>query len=109
MSSTIIVDFGAEREYSFIVHPEDIEALSKDEAQDWLAQEFEDLECSPTSPIGKILLVDMLLTVAKYAGEERFKDNKAWAQEFVNAVAVLLKRSPVRIDVAESSVGYSGH
>lgn len=101
MSSTIIVDFGAEREYSFIVHPEDIETLSKDEAQDWLAQEFEDLECSPSSPVGKILLVDMLLNIAKYAGEDRFKDHTEWAQQFVKAVAALLKRSTVRIDVDE--------
>lgn len=101
MSSTIIVDFGAEREYSFIVHPEDIEALSKDAAQDWLAQEFEYLECSPSSPVGKILLVDMLLNIAKYAGEDRFKDHTEWAQQFVKVVATLLKRSTVRIDVDE--------
>lgn len=104
MSSTIIVDFGAEREYSFIVHPEDIQNLSKDEAQDWLAEEFEDLECSPSSPVGKILLVDMLLNVAKYAGEERFQERTEWAQQFVKAVATLLKRSTVRIDVDEFAV-----
>lgn len=104
MSSTIIVDFGAEREYSFIVHPEDIQNLSKDAAQDWLAEEFEDLECSPSSPVGKILLVDMLLNVAKYAGEERFKERTEWAQQFVKAVATLLKRSTVRIDVDEFAV-----
>lgn len=104
MSSTIIVDFGAEREYSFVVHPEDIQNLSKDEAQDWLAEEFEDLECSPSSPVGKILLVDMLLNVAKYAGEERFKERTEWAQQFVKAVATLLKRSTVRIDVDEFAV-----
>ncbi|WP_298609084.1 hypothetical protein [uncultured Thiothrix sp.] len=104
MTNTIIVDFGTEREYSFIVHPEDIQNLSKDEAQDWLAQEFEDLECSPSSPVGKILLVDMLLNVAKYAGEERFKERTEWAQQFVKAVATLLKRSTVRIDVDEFAV-----
>ena len=105
MSSTIIVDFGVGREYSFNVQAQAIQDLSKEEAQTWLAHEFEELECVPSNPVGKILLVDMILNVAKYGGEERFKAPGAWAQQFVKAVAVCLKRSVVRIDVSEFVVG----
>lgn len=57
------------------------------------------MECVPTNPVGKILLVDMILNVAKYGGEERFKAQGEWVQRFVNAVAASLKRAVVRIDV----------
>lgn len=105
MSSTIIINFGAEREYSFHVSAEAIQDLTKEAAQAWLAQEFEELECVPSNPVGKILLVDMILNVAKYGGEERFKAESEWAQQFVNAVAATLKRAVVRIDVREFVVG----
>jgi hypothetical protein len=102
MSSTIVVSFGSDREYSFIVHDQDIQKLSKDQAQVWLAEEFEELECVPSNPVGKILLVDMILNVAKYGGEDRFRDKTQWALQFVNAVASTLpKRSAVRVDVSE--------
>lgn len=105
MSSTIIVEFGADREYTFVVHDKSVQNMSKDDAQAWLAEEFEELECVPSNPVGKILLVDMILNVAKYGGEDRFKANSAWAQEFVIAVAAALKRSTVRINVAEFVLG----
>ena len=104
MSTNVVVSFGVNREYSFIVHANELSSISKDEAQEWLAEEFEDLECSPSNPVGKILLVDMILNVAKYGGEDRFKEKSAWAQEFASMVAVLLKRSTIRVDISEFSV-----
>lgn len=104
MSNTVVVSFGTEREYNFIVHADDMKNLSKDQAREWLAEEFEELECSPSNPVGKILLVDMILNVAKYAGEDRFKERESWAQEFANAVVVSLARPTIRVDVRDFSV-----
>ncbi len=99
-----MISFGANREYSFAVHEQDIQDISKADARDWLANEFEELECVPSNPVGKILLLDMVLNVAKYGGEERFKAHDEWAQHFAKVVAVALKRSVIHIDIQEQTV-----
>lgn len=101
MSQHITVAFGTEREYEITVHDAEADALTKEQARNWLTNEFEVLECSPTNPMGKILVLDMVLNVAKYGGEERFKEGGAWAKQFATATAVALARPAIRVDVAE--------
>lgn len=105
MSQHVTVAFGAEREYEFTVHEADSAGLDKEGARAWLAQEFEALECTPTNPMGKILVLDMILNVAKYGGEERFSQAGDWARRFAAATAVALGRPAVRVDVAQFVVG----
>jgi hypothetical protein len=100
MSHTIIVAFGAEREYEIHVHDAEANAMTKDQARAWLSNEFETLECSPTNPMGKILVLDMILNVAKYGGEDRFRQGGEWAKKFAAVVAVLLARPAIKVDVA---------
>lgn len=102
---TVTVAFGAEREYEFTVHEADTAGFDKDKARSWLSQEFENLECTPSNPMGKILVLDMILNVAKYGGEERFKQAGDWAKKFVAATSVALGRPVVRVDVAQFVVG----
>jgi len=104
MSQHITVSFAPEREYEFTVHDADAAALPKDQARAWLSREFEALECTPSNPMGKILVLDMVLNVAKYGGEERFKQGAEWAREFATATAVALARPTIRVDVADFSV-----
>jgi len=58
------------------------------------------------SPTGKILAVDRILSVAKYAGEGRFRDQPAWADKFARNTASLLGRDLIRVDVENYSIGY---
>ena len=105
MSFTVIVAFGAGREYEILLHDKDVAAMSKDQARAWLYGEFEALECTPSNPMGKVLVLDMVLNVAKYGGEARFEAGGDWARTFALAVAVTLQRPVVRVDVVGFVVG----
>ena len=80
-------------------------ATTKDQARNWLAREFEDLECTPSNPMGKVLVLDMILSVAKYGGESRFEQGSEWAKKFALMSAAALDRQAMRVDVAAFVVG----
>ena len=58
------------------------------------------------TPTGKILAVDRILSVAKYAGEGRFREQPAWAETFARNTAALLGRDLIRVDAENYSIGY---
>ena len=102
---TVTVVFRADREYEFHVHAADVADLTKASAQEWLHEEFDELECTPSNPVGKVLMLDVILSVAKYGGEQRFAQGGEWARRFAACVAVALDRPAVRIDVPGFVVG----
>ena len=53
---TVTVAFRADREYEFHVHAEDVAGLDSRSAREWLHDEFDELECTPTNPVGKVLI-----------------------------------------------------
>ena len=101
MSSIVSVVFDRVHEYEFIVHA----GMSRDEASQWLNAQWEDLECETTNPMGKVLVLDKILGVAKYAGEKRFAEPGEWAKRFADATATILQRPAVRVDVADHRIG----
>ena len=105
MAHHVTIAFGADREYEFVVSDAEFESVERDQARAWLSQEFEDLECTPTNPMGKVLVLDMVLNVAKYGGEARFKEGGEWAQDFATMTASALQRKAIRVDVAGFTVG----
>ena len=105
MSYTVTVVFGGNREYEFALHESDVAGTTKDQARNWLAQEFEELECTPSNPMGKVLVLDMILNVAKYGGESRFEQASDWARKFALMSATALDRPAMRVDVAAFVVG----
>ena len=105
MSHAVIVSFDHDREYEIMLHDGDTRGMDKEQARTWLGREFEELECVPSNPVGKILLLDMILNVAKYAGEECFENGGEWARNYASAVAVSLDRPVIRVDVANFVVG----
>lgn len=105
MFYTVTVSFGPNSEYEFKFLDQDVQPLSREEASRWLHGEFEALECSPRNPIGKILLLDIILDVAKYGGEARFAAGGDWAKHFALCSAAALKRDTVRVDVPNLVVG----
>ena len=102
MRHHVIVTFGRDKEFEFKV----IGGTPPDEARQWLGREFEALECDVATPTGKILAVDRILSVAKYAGEGRFRDQHTWAEQFAKYTAALLGRELIRVDVEHYSIGY---
>ena len=97
--------FRADREYEFHVHAADVANLTKASAQDWLHDEFDELECTPSNPVGKVLMLDVILNVAKYGGESRFEQGTEWAKKFAVVTAAALDRPALRVDVSSFVVG----
>ena len=102
MQHHVIVSFGKESEFEFKFSG----ARSSEEARKWFDHEFTVLECDVATPTGKILAVDRILSVAKYAGANRFRDQQAWAEQFARNTAALLGRELIRVDVEHYSIGY---
>ena len=102
---TVTVAFRADREFEFHVHADDVAGLDQSSAREWLHEEFDELECTPTNPVGKVLVLDVILNVAKYGGESRFEQGAEWAKKFAVVTAAALDRPAVRVDVASFVVG----
>ena len=105
MSRDVAVQFGPRARYEFRVGDTDLHAVTENDAQRWLDQQWDVLECAPIRPAAKLLLVDKVLGVARNAGEKRFAENDPWALAFVRNVARLLDRPVILVDVADSRVG----
>lgn len=101
----VIVALRADREYEFTVHADELVGLTGEAARSWLLAEFDALECTPSNPMGKVLILDVILNIAKYGGEARFAHAGEWARRFAACVVMALDRRVVRVDVPAFVVG----
>jgi hypothetical protein len=101
MSTIVNVVLDRQREFELIGHP----LPSRETAVRWLDGQWDALGCETANPMGKVLLLDKILCVARYAGERRLAGEDAWSRDYADAVATLLERPVVRIDVADNVVG----
>ncbi|MCU0765056.1 MAG: hypothetical protein MUF32_03340 [Burkholderiaceae bacterium] len=106
MHQNVIVSFGKDSEFDYKLTPEDLAGYSGDQARRWFDRQFQELECDVPSPMGKVLAVDRILSVAKYAGERRFHDDDGWAQQFARNAAAMMGREVIRVDVDKYSIEY---
>ncbi len=102
----VIVAFGKDKEYEFKMSDADLAGRSAEEARRWFDKEFTDLECEPSNPVGKVLIIDKILSVARYGGEERFASGKGWASDFARYAALALGRDMIRVDVQTFTISY---
>lgn len=102
MQHLVIVSFGKDKQYDFKLSG----GAASDDARQWFDHEFRVLECDVATPTGKILAVDRILSVARYGGEERFRDRTTWAEQFARYTAAILGRELIRVDVEHYSIGY---
>lgn len=105
MAYQVTVAFGRGKEYEIHVLDSDLIGLTRDRAELWLDDEWIELDCQPFNPVGKLLLLDRILGVAKYGGEKRFAQSGEWARQYARCVALLLDRPATRVDVAGLTVG----
>lgn len=106
MKHQVIVSFGRAKDFEFHFSSGDLVGRTADEARQWFGHEFDIMRCDVATPTGKILVVDRILSVAKYAGEERFREQSTWASQFARNTALLLGREVIRVDVAGYAIGY---
>lgn len=102
----VIVSFAKGKEYEFKMLDSELAGRSAEEARRWFDKEFTDLECEPSNPVGKVLIIDKILSVARYGGEARFVDGGGWAQEFSKFAALALGRDTIRVDVSTFTISY---
>lgn len=105
MRGTVVVSFAGDRDYEFRIAAGDNNPLTAEDAQLWLAQQFEEFGCASRSLVGKVLTLDKVLEVAREAGEKRYAEGGAWAERYAHAVVAALNRETVRVDVAQNTVG----
>ena len=105
MRGTVIVSFARDRDYEFRIPAGDNNPQTAEEAHLWLAQQFEEFGCASRGLVGKVLILDKILEVAREAGENRYAEGGAWAERYARAVVAALNREAVRVDVAGNTVG----
>ena len=105
MRGSVIVVFAPDREYELRITAGDKPLPAAQEGDLWLSQQFEELGCTPRSMVGKVLVLDKVLEVAREAGEKRFAGDIAWAELYARAVLATLNRESVRVNIAENTVG----
>lgn len=98
--------FGKDREFEFRVHETETADLSREDAQRWFDEQYVNLGCEPSNPMGKVLLSDKLLSVARAVGPEPFSKATDWAKSFARCAAVLVDRPNITINVPDASVGF---
>jgi len=105
MRGIVIVAFAQDREYEMRLTAGDKPLPMAQEADLWLSQQFNELGCTPRSLVGKVLVLDKVLEVAREAGEKRFASDIVWAEAYARAVLATLRRESVRVDITENTVG----
>jgi hypothetical protein len=106
MTQQVNVAFGPAQEFELKVHAEDRAGITAGSARQWFDGQFVELECELPNPIGKVLLADLILSVARNGGPRRFRDDPAWSAQFARNAATLLGRSLVRVDVDGNTIGF---
>ena len=102
----VTVVFGKDREYQYKLSEVELAETSPEEARRWFDREFAELKKDPVNPVGKVLIIDKILSIAKHGGEQRFVDGKDWAKQFARYTALALARDSVRVDVEVFHIGY---
>jgi hypothetical protein len=102
----VMVSFGNGKEYPYQFSPGELAESSAEEARRWFDKEYANLSCEPSNPVGKVLIIDKILDVARCGGEQRFIDGKSWAAQFARYTALVLGRDTIRVDVAGFNIGY---
>ena len=105
MARTLTVVFGSGKEFDFTVEDSELAAVTEDAAWRWFDREYAELDCQASSPVGKVLVIDKILNVAKFSGENRFASQPEWAQAFARQAGRRLDPDNVRGDVGNAANG----
>lgn len=106
MARTLTVAFGTGREFEYTIGDAELASISDEAAWQWFDGEYAELDCQASSPVGKVLVIDKILSVAKFSGERRFADDAQWARDYARHAAHILGRDRVRVDVGNASIGF---
>mgnify|MGYP001185004758 CR=1 FL=1 len=106
MGCHVTVVTGKGERYELELHDSDLAGMDARKAQEWLGREFEAAGCVPTNPVGKLLLADKILCLAKTQQDSAYAEPTLWVNSFVRAAAAAIGRSVLTIDLGNHSLGY---
>lgn len=106
MGCHVTVVTGNGERYEFELLDADLAGLDARKAQEWLGQEFEKAGCTPTNPVGKLLLADKILCLAKTQQDAAYAAPTPWVNSFVRAAAAAIGRAVLTIDLGNHTLGY---
>ena len=106
MHQNVIVSFGNDKRFEYKLTEADLAGFTAEQARRWFDREFQELECDVPTPMGKVLQVDRILSVARYSGDRRFREHPDWAEQFARNAAVMMGREVIRVDVEKYTVDY---
>jgi hypothetical protein len=84
----------------------DIGGMTAVAAHEWLDREYEAAGCVPSNPVGKLLMADKIVSLAKSQSRRAFDPPTPWVMDFLRATAAALERPLVTIDFGRHSLGY---
>lgn len=82
-----------------------VPAMDRDDARQWLDQQFTAMECEPLRATGKLLMADRVVVVAQAAGPAQFADAQ-WALAFAQAASAVLGKPMINVDADTLSITY---
>ncbi|HZV53525.1 MAG TPA: hypothetical protein VFF82_01190 [Rhodocyclaceae bacterium] len=106
MPCRIIILFSDGQELETLVADADIARFSHGSAHQWLGREFEEAGCVPSNPMGKLLVADKIVGLAKSRTRAVFESGSPWVRDYLAATAAGLGRPTVTIDLANHTLGY---
>ena len=106
MPRHVIVSFDPQTEFGFQFDAGALADGTPEEARRWFEREYAALDVEPGSPLGKVLVIDKILDVARHGGAQRFKNDPAWGERFALNTARALGRQVIRVDVAADAIHY---
>ena len=101
---TVVTGNGERHEFELL--DADLVGMDASKAREWLGQEFESAGCVPTNPVGKLLLADKIICLAKTQKDAAYAAPTPWVQTFVRAAAAAIDRAVLTIDLGNHSLGY---
>jgi hypothetical protein len=106
MARMLTVAFGTGKTFDFTVGDSELAGSTDEASWRWFDNEYAELDCKASSPVGKVLVIDKILNVAKFSGERRFENDRAWADAYARHASHILGRDKVRVDVGNASINF---
>jgi hypothetical protein len=106
MACHLAVVFADGERLDYELSDADVSRFDQDAAHAWLGEEFEAAGCVPSNPVGKLLLADKIVSLAKAQSRRIFDPPTPWMKDFLAATAAALRCPVVTIDVGNHTLGY---
>jgi hypothetical protein len=106
MTCRLSVVFADGEQIDYDLSDAELAGMTVSEAHEWLDREYETAGCTPSNPVGKLLMADKVVSLAKSQSRRSFDPPTPWVKGFLRATAVALERPLVIIDFGRHTLGF---